>query len=115
MKQIFDANQFTPTKWSTAVDKAKFANHLIRFIEADYPEKMFLQWFYNRLSQTFGHIAHYDRWGFWEEFFKYNKDKRRFMDITLTHQPMGLPEFTFCDVERAVQKYLREKIAEFLA
>jgi hypothetical protein len=50
---------FTPTQWDTAETKLKFANHLLNFIAADFPEAKFTQQFYNRLSMTFGHIAHY--------------------------------------------------------
>jgi hypothetical protein len=55
----FQAESFTPTKWSTAEEKATFANHLLAFIAADCPESKFTKAFYNRLSQCFGFIAHY--------------------------------------------------------
>jgi hypothetical protein len=55
----FHAESFTPTKWTTAEQKATFANQLMAFISADFPESKFTKKFYNRLSQTFGMIAHY--------------------------------------------------------
>ena len=55
----FQAESFTPTKWSTAEQKAKFANQLMAFIAADFPENKFTKALYNRLSQCFGMIAHY--------------------------------------------------------
>jgi hypothetical protein len=55
----FHAESFTPTKWTTAEQKATFANQLMAFIAADFPESKFTKKFYNRLSQTFGMIAHY--------------------------------------------------------
>jgi hypothetical protein len=56
---IFSPNHSPPTKWSTAEQKAKFANQLMAFIAADFPENKFTKALYNRLSQCFGMIAHY--------------------------------------------------------
>ena len=55
----FQAESLTPTKWDTADAKAKFANHLMAFIAADFPESKFTKAFYSRLCQCFGFIAHY--------------------------------------------------------
>jgi hypothetical protein len=55
----FQSESFTATKWSTAEQKAKFANQLMTFIAADFPENKFTKALYNRLSQCFGMIAHY--------------------------------------------------------
>ena len=55
----FHAESFTPTKWTTAEQKATFANQLMAFIAADFPESKFTKAFYNRLSQCFGFVAHY--------------------------------------------------------
>ena len=55
----FQSESFTPTKWSTAEEKAKFANELMAFIAADFPENKFTKALYDRLSQCFGMIAHY--------------------------------------------------------
>jgi hypothetical protein len=58
-KILFSAGEFTPTEFSTAQDKAAFGNHFFRFIEAEWKESIFTKGFYNRLSNCFGHIAHY--------------------------------------------------------
>jgi len=55
----FQSESFTATKWSTAEEKAKFANDLMAFIAADFPEKKFKKGFYERISMCFGMIAHY--------------------------------------------------------
>lgn len=103
----FQAESFTPTKWSTAEEKATFANHLLAFIAADCPESKFTKAFYNRLSQCFGFIAHYDRDGFLAEFFTCTDDKLRFVRC-LTQSPCyGSPEFTFSDVEHAISAEIR--------
>ena len=54
----FEPDQFVATKWSTAEDKAKFANALMKFIAQEFPRPDFSKALYQRLSNTFGHIAH---------------------------------------------------------
>ncbi len=71
----FDPSQFTPTKWQTVEDKAAFANRFVRFVQSDFALKHFTEKFYRRLSNTFGHIAHYNRGGFSETFFTTTADK----------------------------------------
>jgi hypothetical protein len=56
---MFVPSEFTPTQWSTTAEKADFGNTLLRFIEAGWRPTMFTKKLYNRLSNTFGHIAHY--------------------------------------------------------
>jgi hypothetical protein len=50
----FQSESFTATKWSNAEEKTKFANDLMAFIAADFPEKKFKKGFYDRLSHCFG-------------------------------------------------------------
>ena len=66
----FDPSEFTPTKWATTQDKATFAKQFVRFVESDFAAKHFTDKFYRRLSNTFGHIAHYNRGGFWDTFIR---------------------------------------------
>ena len=108
MKQIFTADQFQGTKWSTAEDKAKFANHFIRFVEGGYKWTVFPNWFYTRLSNCFGHIAHYNRLGFYETFFLDNADIGRFKQMTMS-TVYGDPTWTYSDVEMALQKYFKSQ------
>jgi hypothetical protein len=58
-KGPFVPSEFVPTKFSTAADKAEFGNAFLHFIESEWKETLFTKTFYNRLSNTFGHIAHY--------------------------------------------------------
>ena len=53
----FEPDHFTATQWSTAEDKAKFANALMKFIAQEFPRPAFSKALYQRLSNTFGHIA----------------------------------------------------------
>jgi hypothetical protein len=104
----FDAAQFTPTKWDTAKDKAAFAEQFVRFVESEFDAKHFTDKFYRRLSNTFGHIAHYDRGGFWTTFFTTIADKVEFLKQTHGWPCYGDPAWTYCDVERALQAWLRD-------
>ena len=117
----FQASQFTATRWNTAQDKAAFAKQFVRFIQGGFAEKHFTDKFYRRLSNTFGHIAHYDRGGFWAEFFTTTADKVRFLEQALQWPCFGDTAWTYSDVERALREWLRasgildqyrEKLAE---
>ncbi len=55
----FVTADFVPTQWDSAEQKAKFANALLTFVAHDFPRSKFRESFYRRLSNTFGHIAHY--------------------------------------------------------
>jgi hypothetical protein len=103
---MFKASQFIPTQWDTATTKAKFANQFMKFVKGGFQEKDFPKWFYSRLSNTFGHIAHYDQYGFYEHFFSGEEGKLAFLRHTQDWGCYGQPEFTYCDVEREIQKWL---------
>ena len=104
----FEASQFVATKFSSSVEKAKFGNQLLRFIGAGFPESSFNKAFYNRLSMCFSHIAHYDRDGFWNHFFISTEGRIDFIDHTLRGGGYGDPAWTFCDVELAVRKRVKD-------
>jgi len=101
---LFLAHEFTPTKFRTADEKAKFANHFFRFVDSNFAANLFTQKFYERLSNTFGHIAHCSKAGFYEEFFCNAADQLRFLDQIVKCPCHGDPAWTFSDVERAIQK-----------
>jgi hypothetical protein len=65
----FTAAQFMSTQWATA-DKAKFANALMKFIANEFPRQSFTRSLYQRLSNTFGHIAHRNLASFYGAFFE---------------------------------------------
>jgi hypothetical protein len=77
-------------------------------VKSDFDQRLFPQTFYCRLSMSFGHIAHFNRQGFFETFFNTTADKVRFLRLTLAHPCFGDPAFTYSDVERALQGWLRE-------
>jgi hypothetical protein len=109
MKARFTADQFTPTEWSSAADKAKFANHFVRFVESDFKETLFPKWFYRQLSNTFGHIAHYDIYGFYATFFKTTRGKVDFLIQTEEWPCYGSPTYTYSDVEQVLRAWVKEK------
>lgn len=100
-------NNFTPTQWDTAQDKAAFAKQFVRFIRSDFAAKHFADKFYRRLLNTFGHIAHYNRGGFWAECFTATADKVRFLEQCLQHPCYGDAAWTYSDVERVLQAWLQ--------
>jgi hypothetical protein len=114
-KGPFLPSDFTATKFSTAADKAEFGNTLLRFIDSKWASALFTKSFYNRLSMSFGHIAHYNRAQFYEEWFSSLADQVRFLKHTLRFPCYGGPEYTFSDVERAIQRELvnRNYLAQY--
>ena len=77
-------------------------------MESDFAEREFPSAFYRRLALTFGHIAHFNRRGFYETFFQTTEGKVRFLRVTLAHACWGDPAFTYADVERALQSWLHQ-------
>jgi hypothetical protein len=98
-----------PTKFSTAQDKADFGNAFLHFIESEWARTAFSKSFYHRLSMCFSHIAHYDAVGFYETWFTSDADRLRFLRHTLAWPCWGDLEYTFCDVERAIQHEIRKR------
>ncbi len=108
-KVLFSAEEFTPTQWSTAQDKAAFGNHFFRFIESGWKQTLFTRGFYNRLSNCFGHIAHYDLHGFYGTWFAEDALRLNFLRHTVRFGCYGDPGYTFSDVERAIKAELRRR------
>ena len=106
-KGPFLPSDFLPTEFSSAADKADFGNTFLHFIESEWKETLFSKAFYNQLSNTFGHIAHYNRPTFYSTWFTSDADRLRFLEQALEWPCWGDAEFTFCDVERALQREIR--------
>jgi hypothetical protein len=108
-KGPFLPSDFTATKFSTAADKAEFGNTFLRFIESEWAPALFTKSFYNRLSICFSHVAHYNRTQFYEEWFSSLAAQVRFLKHTLRFPCYGDPEYTFSDVERAIQREISNR------
>ncbi len=98
----FEPSAFTPTKFSTTEDKAWFANTLLKFLANDSPQTGFTTRLYDRLSLTIGHIAHFNKYGFYETFFQDDLGKLDFLRQTIQWPFYGDPHHTFSDVERVI-------------
>ena len=105
---MFSPSQFTPTKWDTREDKAAFANALVAFIEEGFPKARFTPAIYGHLSNCFGHIAHYTRQGFYEEWFVTELQRLEFLQNMMRYICCGTPNYTFCDVEKALQGWVHK-------
>lgn len=103
----FDPSQFMPTQWDTSQDKCDFADKLSRFIERGFPSTMWTKSLYHRLSNMFGHIAHYDKQGFWDTWFADTPLQAQFLENMLEHTAYGDPTWTWSDVEQALQRWLQ--------
>ena len=103
-KGPFLPSDFNATKFSTAAEKADFGNSLLHFIESEWAYALFTERFYHRLSMCFAHIANYNRAQFYEEWFSSLAAQVRFLKHTLRFPCYGDPEYTFSDVERAIQR-----------
>jgi uncharacterized membrane protein YagU involved in acid resistance len=98
--KIFTANMFTPTQFHSAQDKADFANKFIRFVESGFKKTLFTKKFYERLSNCFGHIAHYNQAGFYDTWFYSFDEQVAFLNNALTHPIYGDAAYTYSDVEQ---------------
>jgi len=109
---MFTEDNFTPSKFSTAQEKAKFANQFCKFIESGFAWTSFPKWFYTRLSMCFGFIAHYDQHGFYNTYFLKPHTKYDFINQVMDYPCYGQPQYTYCDVEKALQEWLAEYFVE---
>lgn len=98
--------EFTPTQFSTAEDKVKFYKHFIHFMETGCKKTLFHDWFYKRLSNCFGHIAHYNSDGFYEVWFEYPTNRVRFLEQCMEWSLCGQPAYTYSDVEAELKKFI---------
>lgn len=81
-----DLNQykFESNEFHSGNEKAEFATRLIQFIESDFSEAKFTKKLYNQLHGLFRHIAHYDKFGFFEEWFSTQRDQLDWFNNVLT-------------------------------
>jgi hypothetical protein len=98
---VFSASQFVAAHSDTAEDKARFANALLAFVVQGCPRERFTKAVYNKLIHCFGHIAHFDRDGFYAVWFSSPAKIAEFLDNVVKYPHWGDPQFTYSDVERA--------------
>jgi hypothetical protein len=103
-----EAGSLIATKWCTTEEKAKFGNHLLRFIAEDHPPNLWTNIFYNRLSMTFSNIAHTNKLGFWEAFFENTADYVQFLQNIARRPCWGQPAYTYSDVEQIIRARVKK-------
>ena len=99
---------YTATEWSTVADKEKFERQFKRFVLSGFKQTQFPKWFYNRLSNCFSHIAHYNQDGFFHVWFSTTEKQKAFLINAARHPCYGQPEYTFCDVEKVLQRWIKD-------
>ena len=109
MKNMPVIPNFTPTKYSTNEDKQKFVKTFIRFVNSGFNPNIFTKGFYNRLSNCRNHIAHYNRQGFYSEWFSTPDRKANFLRVWMVQPIYGDPDYTYSDVEVFLRNWLRNE------
>jgi hypothetical protein len=102
----FKPEQFKPTPWATEHEKASFANWLVEFICGGFHAPEFTKRRYKQLSNLFHHIAHYDRGGFFHEWFRDIHAQVRFVANIRESPPYPDAPHTWADVERAIRRWV---------
>lgn len=102
----FSAADFSPTKYDSAEDKAKIVNDTIRFLRANTPLARFTKQLYSAYSLHFGHIAHYNREGFHDEWFSSAARRLRFV-LQIVESPSWGFGPDWIDVRNALLNWLR--------
>jgi hypothetical protein len=105
----FTSNMFASTEHTSSKEKAEWANRLASFIFNGFKYVDFSNLIYTRLSNCFGHIAHYNRETFYDTWFSSPAKQADFIKHTLCHKSCGDPKFTFSDVEQQFKKWLSEQ------
>lgn len=94
------------TAW-TAEQKSKYAKQLVAFVESGFEERRFTEHLYLTVRSCFGHIAHYDRRGFYDYWFSTAAKQLSWVRYVLSSErEKSNPRFTFSDVEGDVREWL---------
>jgi len=106
----FQMQDFTPTKWASADEKARVANKMTKFILGGFQQGSFNKKMYQHLSNMFGHIAHYDINGFYFEWFEDTEKCLRWVENMTNNWLVGLgdPRYTWSDVEKALVQWSKD-------
>jgi len=112
MKSTICEADFVATEWSTIEEKKKFLRQFEKFVRSGYKETAFPKWFYQRLSMMFGFIAHYNQRGFYDKKFSGCEARKQFKRDILAWPCYGDPAYVYSDVERLIQKRMRNRTME---
>lgn len=104
----FEGGAFSATEWDGAEQKRRWAARFARWLLSGCPEEQFGGELYRKLSQMFGHIAHYNAGGFYGVWFAGHRRRWNWLAQALSCTPYGRPAYTWCDVEQALIDWLKE-------
>ncbi|MBB2164539.1 hypothetical protein HLH26_08285 [Gluconacetobacter sp. 1b LMG 1731] len=102
------AGGFTATRWHSADEKARMGDAILAFIARGMPRSGWTMSLYNRLSNMFGFIAHYDRHGFWHTHFASTAGRVAFLEQIAGYPCWGQPTAVWSDVEREIRARVLE-------
>lgn len=106
----FSAEDFAPTNFATAEEKAKWANKFTRFILGGFQRSAFKKEIYKQLQHMFGHCAEYDLSGFYLTWFEDTYKCLHWTETVATSWLVGIgqPQFTWSDVEIKIIQWIRD-------
>ncbi len=107
--------KYTPTEWATAEDKAKWEEKFKNFIMKGCKDTMFNKPIYSRLSLMFQHIAHFNKVGFYAEWFSTPARRLAWLERIANLEIYGHPTHTWSDVEQSIKRWViiqREQIMD---
>ena len=110
-KTVFLPDQFASGDYWTSERKAKIATAFVRFVVAGCPFTLVTKDLYGGLSSMWGHIAHFNREGFYGEWFSSPARIARFLSRPSGEYWMnerGDPRFCLSDVERVLREWIQE-------
>src|SRR6185503_9619141 len=103
---LLHETSFHDAAFLTAKEKGTILNAWKRFLKSGFQWGCFSNSLYHHLSLRSGFIAHYNRRGFFEEYFKDPADTLRFLDILQKglEERMGWfqPREEYGDLNRAI-------------
>ena len=98
----------TSTKFYSAEEKEKVFKKFQVFFERGCPASGFTKLLYKYASNMYGHIAHYNLGGYYDTWFTSPAKIAEWLTLALRNPCYGDPAFTFSDVERELQVWIRE-------
>ena len=106
----FTAKDFFNTNFTTAEDKAKWANKFTKFILGGFQRSSFKKEIYKQLHHMFGHCAEYDLDGFYCTWFEDTYKYLHWVETIATTWLAGIgqPQFTWSDVEIKLVHWIRD-------
>lgn len=107
--------EFINAKFWTAKEQTDRLKDLIAFINSGFKFERFTKVLYRWLMHSFGHIAHCNQFGFYDEWFADATARRRWFNHVQRARIYGDNQHTRCDWERVVQRWLLDNMATYIS